>query len=108
MKNASDLTSPTIEAAKAALDAAGYHRGTPRDQIRDDHWPLIETLEAAIDKALDAEDEQRRTESQRRRQHAAQIALKKLRYKLDTCEPQHQADIAGQIAAILKAHPTLA
>jgi len=37
--------------AKAALDAAGYPFGTPRIEIRPEHWHLIEALDAAQEAA---------------------------------------------------------
>jgi hypothetical protein len=43
-----------VTAAKAALEAAGYPAGTPRNEIRKEHWHLIAELDHAINAASDA------------------------------------------------------
>lgn len=101
------MSTPALTIANAALDAVGYHRTTPRAEIRPEHWHLIEALDKARDAELDAEDEKRRTENQIRRANAAGLALKLLRQKLERCAPEHTAALQAQIAAILAAHPTL-
>lgn len=45
-----------VTEAESALDDAGIPKGTPRDQVPDEKWPLIEALDNATDEF--GEDEQ--------------------------------------------------
>lgn len=62
--------------ANEALDAAGYDRTTPRSQIREEHWPLIVALDAAVDSFLDTQEAARKLEIETMEEATLRIARK--------------------------------